>query len=70
MCEVKETTVIACACDFPNIYLRNHSFVNEPYRTKAFASTTNLSLSLTLHDTNSPSHDVAWQKKSSCPQKE
>jgi hypothetical protein len=30
---------------------------------------TDLSLSLTLHDTNSPSHNIAWQQKSSCPQK-
>jgi hypothetical protein len=40
------------------------------FQQQSFASATNLSLSLTLHDTNSPGHDVAWKKKSSRPQKE
>uniref|UniRef100_A0A0A9D8W8 Uncharacterized protein n=1 Tax=Arundo donax TaxID=35708 RepID=A0A0A9D8W8_ARUDO len=38
-------------------------------RAKTLELVTNLSLSLTLHDTNSPSHDVAWEQKSNCPQK-
>jgi hypothetical protein len=45
-------------------------FASDDYKhEKNVSLITNLSLSLTLHDTNGPSHDVTRQQKSSCPQK-